>query len=227
MLFGMGMTLSEEEDAQLAEVVWPCYASLALANDYFSFDREWKEAQNGGPPPTNAVCLYMRWNGIPMQAAKALVREASNRYEAKFLELCDSFRRNNPLYSEKLDRYLRGLAYQISGNVVWSLTCPRYHPEFRYDPNAGIEDILTAQARAHGDGGAVAGGEADYAAEHRQSIISLESQHTASSTRYSASDWQSSRSSSFSEISVDGEDGEDGETHAVKLPVEQGLDTKV
>jgi geranylgeranyl pyrophosphate synthase len=40
---------------------------------------------------------------------------------------------------------LDALAYQVSGNVVWSLNCPRYHPEYRYDPNAGIEDSLTVE----------------------------------------------------------------------------------
>lgn len=27
--------------------------------------------------------------------------------------------------------------------MVWSLNCPRYHPGYRYDPNAGLEDSLT------------------------------------------------------------------------------------
>ncbi|GAB1315557.1 geranylgeranyl pyrophosphate synthetase [Madurella fahalii] len=218
MLFGMGMTLTTEEDNHLAEVVRPCYASLALANDYFSFDREWEEVQNGGPAPTNAVWLCMRWHSVNVQTAKKLVRAAANRYEARFLELCEGFRRGNPICSEKLDRYLRGLTYQVSGNVVWSLTCPRYHPEFRYDPNAGIEDILTAKARGEG-----AARNETLTAEHRQSIASLSSHPTDSPYSTSESDWGSSRSSSFSDDWTDGyQEGE-----AVKLPVEECLGIKV
>ncbi|KAK4032036.1 isoprenoid synthase domain-containing protein [Parachaetomium inaequale] len=149
MLFGMGMTLTPEEDALLADVVRPCYAALALANDYFSFDREWAEIQTNpvGGKPINAVWLYMQWRGLDAPIAKRLVTEAANRYETRFLELCEQFRRQHAPVSPKLDVYLRALSYQVSGNVVWSLNCPRYHPEFRYDPNAGVEDAMTAEQR--------------------------------------------------------------------------------
>lgn len=148
MLFGIGMTLTEDEDKQLVDVVRPCYASLALANDYFSFDREWEEAQEpGAPKPVNAVWHYMRWQGVDVATAKRLVRDAANTYERMYLGLCDEFRKTHAPISEKLDRYLDALGYQISGNVVWSLNCPRYHPRFRYDPNAGLEDEIMATSR--------------------------------------------------------------------------------
>ncbi|KAM7217588.1 Isoprenoid synthase domain containing protein [Rhypophila decipiens] len=149
MLFGMGMTLTKEEDAKLAHVIRPCFAALALANDYFSFDKEWEEArQPGGSKPLNAVWLSMQWHVVDITIAKILVREAANRYESQFVQFCDDFRKTNSPISDKLDRYLQGMACQVSGNVVWSLNCPRYYPEFRYDPNAGIEDVLTAKYRA-------------------------------------------------------------------------------
>jgi hypothetical protein len=68
-------------------------------------------------------------------------RAAANRYETRFLELCERFRTDHRLVSPKLDLYLRGLWCQASGNVVWSLNCPRSYPEFRYDPNADLEDV--------------------------------------------------------------------------------------
>lgn len=153
MLFGLGMTLTPEEDALLAHITQPCYASFALANDYFSFDREWRDAQSqpgGAPKPINAVWLYMRWRGVGAAVAKRLVAAAANRYEARFLELCERFRAEHKPVPPKLDLYLRGLAYQVSGNVVWSLNCPRYHPEFRYDPDAGVEDTITFELRGRG-----------------------------------------------------------------------------
>ncbi|USP73611.1 fusicoccadiene synthase [Curvularia clavata] len=120
LLFGMGIILSEEEDAELDPIRKPCYAALGLANDYFSFDRD--------------------------NAAKEMTKQATKRYEEEFLEKCTEYRRAYAPLPEKLDRYLDALAYQVSGNVVWSLNCPRYHPEHRYDPNAGIEDSLTAES---------------------------------------------------------------------------------
>ncbi|KAL2021599.1 hypothetical protein VTK56DRAFT_6952 [Thermocarpiscus australiensis] len=144
MLFGMEMTLTKDEDAMLAGIVRPCYASLALTNDYFSFDIEYLEAQQpGGSRPVNAVWLFMQWYGVNVSVAKRLVRTAANRYERDFLDRCEQFRSENPGL-EKLHTYLRALSYQVSGNVVWSLNCPRYNPAFRYDPNAGLEDRLTS-----------------------------------------------------------------------------------
>lgn len=85
--------------------------------------------------------------GVDAQAAKKLVVEDVIRYETRSLEACDTFRWKSPVYSEKLDRYLTGLAHAISGNLVWSLNCPRYNPQYRYDPNAGLEGELIAKVR--------------------------------------------------------------------------------
>jgi hypothetical protein len=148
MLFGMGMTLTQAEDEQLVDVVYPCYAALGLANDYFSFEREYEEfKQSDARSLTNAVWHYMQWQNVDVDTAKDLVRNATNKYEEQFLKRCADFREKNAPISSKLDQYLTGLVHQVSGNVVWSLNCPRYHAQFRYDPNSGIEDALTAQSQ--------------------------------------------------------------------------------
>ncbi|KAK3331321.1 isoprenoid synthase domain-containing protein, partial [Apodospora peruviana] len=218
MLWGMGMTLSKEEDEQLADVIRPCYASLALANDYFSFDREWEDAQSGGPEPMNAVWMHMQWHGIDTSTAKKLVREASNGYEADFIKRCDTFRRTNSLASEKLDRYLRALSYEVSGNVVWSLNCPRYHPAFRYYPNADVVGtVAVASRRGSRD-------EADgMTASHRLSITSQLTNSTSPETDL-GSPWSTSRFSSFSECS-----STEAQPHSetLKLPDEERLDHKL
>jgi hypothetical protein len=146
MLWGMGMQLTPEEDQQLAPVVQPCYAALGLANDYFSFDREYAEfKESGADTLTNSVWLHMRWHGVDVKTAKVMVKKATSSYEQKFLQRIEEFKRTHWPISDKLDRYLRALSYEVSGNVVWSLNCPRYHPEFRYDANAGLENLLTAK----------------------------------------------------------------------------------
>lgn len=233
MLFGMGETLTKEEDALLAPIIRPCYASLALANDYFSFDREWTEYQeqqqqqqslsSSSPgtstpqPPINAVYLYTQWQSVDIPTAKRLVREAANRFEADFLRKCADFKKSGQS-SPKLERYLRGLSYQVSGNVVWSLNCPRYHPEWRYDPNAGLEDALTAERRnppsveqvedvdASVDG--VDGGVEAAERMKRLSITSWGSRESDSDISTTSSSWDdraASRSSSFSAVSSDEE----------------------
>jgi hypothetical protein len=149
MLFGMGMILTKEEYDILKDVVYPCYAALGLANDFFSFDREYDEMQESGAKSLiNAVWLYMQWHDVDVSTAKTMVREATNKYEKQFQSLSEKFRQTHAPFSDKLDRYLRALAYQISGNVVWSLNCPRYHPKHRYDPNAGLESSIMLGAIA-------------------------------------------------------------------------------
>ena len=132
MLWGMSTTLTPEEDSLFRPVVHPCFAALGLANDYFSFDRDVAERQvSGSRILTNAVWLLMKWHNVDSEEAKEMVREATVRYEQEFLQRREVFRREHAPLSEKSDRYLRALSYQISGNVVWSLNCPRYHPAFR------------------------------------------------------------------------------------------------
>ena len=145
LLFGMGINLTEKEDRQLESVRKPCYAALGIANDYLSFDREYDEfeASEKSQPLTNSVWLHMKWHNIDVAAAKKMVKQAAWRYERQYLDLCAEYRREHSSLSDHVERYLRALAYQVSGCVVWSLNCPRYHPDQRYDPNAGVEDSLT------------------------------------------------------------------------------------
>jgi hypothetical protein len=244
MLFGMGMTLTKEEDALLADIIQPCYASLALANDYFSFDREWAEAQSkpdseqgNTPKLINAVWLYMQWRGVDAAAAKRLVVEAANRYEARFLELCKRFRRDHNPLDHKLNRYLRVLSYQVSGNVVWSLNCPRYHPEYRYDSNAGVEDALTAEQRGE-DLRAAVDEERDVRSERdgqrTDSISSTASVDSNAHTTYSWDRGSSSRSSSVLTVaSPEAAEGEDDDEllwktkHDMELPIKDVLEAEV
>jgi hypothetical protein len=203
------MTLTKEEDAELADTVRPCFAALALANDYFSFDKEWKEAEEpGASKPLNAVWFNMQWHGVDIAEAKRLVRDAANRYERRFLELCDSFRSAHAPISEKLDRYLKGMAYQVSGNVIWSLNCPRYHPEFRYDPNAGIEDRLTDWSYSQALPVQTVNEDEEpfdegppTALDHRNSIASTSSYFSESDVPSSSLSQASSRPSSISSLS--------------------------
>jgi hypothetical protein len=225
MLFGMGMTLTPEEDALLADVVRPCYAALALANDYFSFDREWAEIQTNpvGGKPINAVWLYMQWRGVGTAVAKRLVTEAANRYERQFLELCEQFRSRHTPVSPKLDLYLRALSYQVSGNVVWSLNCPRYHTKFRYDPNAGVEDAMTAERRGETLARARdVEGNQDIDRHRQLSVSSTASSGSTDSDAHTAYSWDrsnsSSRCSSTSRPSTGDTESAQKKAFEIKLP---------
>ncbi|OBS27869.1 hypothetical protein FPOA_01811 [Fusarium poae] len=129
MLFGMAMTLTSQEDAELARVIRPCSAALALTNDYFSFDREMKEADTS--TLINSVSIVMRLQNLDIATAKEVIKETIQSYEREFLRRIDEYKHQRGPVSEKIHQYLEAMAYQVSGNLVWSLNCPRYHPDFR------------------------------------------------------------------------------------------------
>jgi hypothetical protein len=130
MLFGMGMTLTQQEDAQFRCIIRPCYSALALTNDYFSFDREMEDAQSS--TLINSIDIAMRLQRLDIPAAKEVVKQTIRRYEGEFMRLI-SHRDRDWAMSDKIRRYLEAMSYQISGNLVWSLNCPRYNPSYRYE----------------------------------------------------------------------------------------------
>jgi ophiobolin F synthase len=144
MLFGMGLSLTKEEKDLMEPIARPCFAALGLANDYVSFDVEYSEfKESGASSMTNAVWQYMQWEDIGVEKAKESVKQVTTNYEAEFLQLREEFiQSQGARKSPHLEKYLTALAYQIPGNFVWSLTCPRYHPANRYDANYGYEEYL-------------------------------------------------------------------------------------
>lgn len=143
MLFGAGIAMTDEEFADIEDVAFPAYAALGLANDYFSFDREYAEREESSAdakkePLVNAVWLCMEWSNMDVAQAKELVRTKILFCETEYLSRKSAFLSKNP-GSEKFRLCFDGISYIVSGNIIWSLTCPRYNPERRYDANAGVE----------------------------------------------------------------------------------------
>ena len=144
MLWGMGIMLTEEEDAELIKLRVPWCVVFLLTNDFFSFDREYAEMQEAGLPMLkNAVWLCMKWHGVDVAGAKKMVAEETLKHEGQFQTMWKEYELAHAPLSSRIDEYLRGLAYQLSGNILWSTNCPRYNASYRYDPNAGLEKALS------------------------------------------------------------------------------------
>jgi geranylgeranyl pyrophosphate synthase len=148
MLFGMGIHLTSDEEAVLKDIVHPAYAVCGLTNDYFSFDREWSEREamrkdSVAPEPMkNSVWLCMGWYSLSAEAAKEMVKRETIKYEDEFNAKRRAFEKANPAHSENIRKCLDGVAQMVVGNVAWSLQCPRYRPELRYDANAAVENLF-------------------------------------------------------------------------------------
>lgn len=152
MAFGMGVYMPREDQERVKDVTALGHAALGLANDYFSFDREFSEREqeirDGSEPGpmVNAVWLCMEWYGLDTSAAKDMVRSETVKYETAYKCAKNDFLHADPAPPERFWRYLDGLSQMIIGNIVWSLACPRYHPHLRYDANAGVENEFLARA---------------------------------------------------------------------------------
>ena len=136
--------MTDQELAKVEDVAFPAFAAMALANDYFSFDREFAERGATIPgseeePLINAVWLCTQWSDVDIEQAKELVRAKTIFYEEEYASRKSAFFSENP-GSENLRLCFDGISKMIIGNIAWSLTSPRYYKERRYDANSGVEN---------------------------------------------------------------------------------------
>jgi fusicocca-2,10(14)-diene synthase/ophiobolin F synthase len=126
----MGLTVNNKEMELTKPITEPAYATLALANDFFSWEKEYVEFQ-GNPKSenmANAVWIIMKEHSVDLEQAKVLCQD-------KIRESCEEYgRRKREFELQSADkvsidtlRYLSALEFSISGNVVWSQYSERYH----------------------------------------------------------------------------------------------------
>ncbi|MEY9848105.1 hypothetical protein ABH940_005206 [Streptacidiphilus sp. BW17] len=96
-----------------------CFRHTILVNDLLSFRKEFF-----GGEPMNAVTVLCEQEGLPLQQAVDAVCIRIARAEADFLSSARALRE---LGTPELDAYLTAWELMLSGNLVWSLGCPRYH----------------------------------------------------------------------------------------------------
>ena len=129
----MGITIPEEELELCAQLMRPAWIAAGLTNDLFSWEKEYDVAErNHQPDVINAIWVLMGEHSITVDQAKDLCREKIKVAVAEYLQIIKE-NCNNTNISLDLRRYIEAMQYSLSGNVVWSLQCPRYHPEAQYN----------------------------------------------------------------------------------------------
>ena len=130
--FGCGLTIPEKESDICRELMIPTWVAASLTNDLFSFQKEYDDAKKIGQPyVVNAVWVLMQERQIPEEEAKLECRKRIKEEIKKAIKNAELAKEMN--VSEDLKRYLHLLLYSLSGNVVWSLQCPRYHKNIPYN----------------------------------------------------------------------------------------------
>ncbi|MCJ1261630.1 hypothetical protein MMC22_001496 [Lobaria immixta] len=125
--FSMALTILEEELDLCKQLARPAFVTLSLTNDLFSWEKERDQAERDGIPHVmNAIWILIQERSITELEAKDLCRAKIKESVAEYTCVVEDAKKN-PDLSLDVRKYLEALQYSISGNLVWSLSCPRYN----------------------------------------------------------------------------------------------------
>lgn len=133
MTFGMALTIPDSEMDLCKRLGFPAWSALALTNDLYSWEKEQNEAnQMNAPHVVNAIWVLMNQHSIEEAEAKVFCRRKIKECVAEALRVVEATKTNLEL-SQDLRSYLEAILYSVSGNLVWSICCPRYHSGRSFD----------------------------------------------------------------------------------------------
>lgn len=131
--FGLGLHIPEHELQLCRELMANAWIAVGLQNDLWSWPKERDAAkQHGKDHVVNAIWVLMQEHQTDVDGAMQICRELIVEYVAKYLEVIE-VTKNDESISLDLRKYLDVMLYSISGNVVWSLECPRYNPDVSFN----------------------------------------------------------------------------------------------
>lgn len=131
--FALGLHIPEHELELCRELMANAWIAVGLQNDLWSWPKERDAAKlHGKDHVVNAIWVLMQENKTDVDGAMQICRKLIVEYVAKYLKVIEATR-NNESISLDLRKYLDAMLYSISGNVVWSLECPRYNPKITFN----------------------------------------------------------------------------------------------
>ncbi|KAK4101104.1 terpenoid synthase [Parathielavia hyrcaniae] len=134
LMFGMGLSIPENQQQTWLELSQPLWLHGSLANDYQSWEREHKIAiQNGQGSVMNAIWVLMNKHSMACDEAKAVCREKARHYAAEYVQLVEATKARDDLCRDAKHLF-DVLRFWISGSAVWGLQCPRYHADRTLNP---------------------------------------------------------------------------------------------
>lgn len=125
----MGLTIPEHEMSICKELDRPAWEALALTNDLYSWEKERDDAAKAGESlVVNAIWVLMQEYSITEPEAKDLCRQKIKESVSRAVEIAEDTKKRTDL-SLDLRQYTDAITYSVSGNLVWSIYCPRYYPD--------------------------------------------------------------------------------------------------
>lgn len=139
MVFAMALTISSSEINSVEMAREHAYTTLALSNDYYSWQKEYDQVCNSGKAGgvANAIWIISKEHSVNIDEAKEICVDMIRRSHRKF---CDERKRvrteSGYKVSEDLSKYLVALEMCVSGNFIWSQYSERYNLK---EPDGHVE----------------------------------------------------------------------------------------
>ncbi|EKG19581.1 Terpenoid synthase [Macrophomina phaseolina MS6] len=129
--FATGLRLSAATLQDIAPIVTPLGLSMALVNDYFSFDKEFVQFVNTGGVGQmyNAVAFLVKEKTLSVRSAKATLRAKIIDLENEFKRAWKSWLTASGERHVDAQRYLEYAALTAGGSAFWHAKAPRYAVE--------------------------------------------------------------------------------------------------
>ncbi|KAI3329071.1 putative geranylgeranyl diphosphate synthase [Xylariaceae sp. AK1471] len=133
LTFGMGITIPENEIEVAHQLANVAYLNLLLTNDLYSYQKEYEAAKSLGEEQlVNAVWVLMSEQCISEAEAKELCKEKIRQSVVDYRKIVQETNQRTDVSAET-KRYIEALLYTMSGNLVWSIDCPKYHSSSTYN----------------------------------------------------------------------------------------------
>lgn len=126
MRFVMELNISSEELRILEPVRDLAVASVALANDYWSWPKEAANNKHHQMRILNAVTVLMKENSVDSVEAHGMLKQLAITYEQATADMCAMILSQKNNHSSHFRKFVECHLLFIAGNEVWSSTCPRY-----------------------------------------------------------------------------------------------------
>lgn len=128
LCFSMDFNLTDNEEAELADITAAAYNAWVLVNDYFSWDKELLNHQfnNREGEIVSAIFLYMKWYSIDAKEAKVMLKAEIMEREKTYDHLKNQYlARGNA--TARVKYWFELLDLVTAGNFAWSMTTARYN----------------------------------------------------------------------------------------------------
>jgi len=134
LMFGCRIPATDQERQTCFDLGLPAWTALSLTNDLFSWEKEHRSAvaSNKTSYISNSLFLIMKENNMDLSEAKELCRRLIRENMLKYMQVLKDVKQPGK-YPSNVVKLLEALLYVMSGNLVWSASCPRYHPEEEYN----------------------------------------------------------------------------------------------